>query len=169
MRPPSLRAEQGQELLGHDLQAGHGAPHRALAVARGGRDVEGCTLSTCEKRSRQRVVDGPYDPRLREAKFLNAIIVVSNNDQVPDQQGPWRRTKQAQRRCRPRTATRRPRSGGCSTTTWTRRVTLAEPNRGTSSSWSGRWTVRKSPDSTPSCQRPDNGSWTRAGNTRCSR
>ena len=45
-----------------------------------GRDVEGCTLSTCEKRSRQRVVDGPYDPRLREAKFLNATIVVSNND-----------------------------------------------------------------------------------------
>ena len=41
---------------------------------------KGCALSTLEKRSRQRVVDGPYDPRLREAKFLNATIVVSNND-----------------------------------------------------------------------------------------
>ena len=30
---PSFRAQQGQELLGHDLQAGHGAPHRALLMA----------------------------------------------------------------------------------------------------------------------------------------
>jgi len=45
-----------------------------------GRPVEGCTLSREERQSRKRVVDGPYDPRLREEKFARATVVVPNND-----------------------------------------------------------------------------------------
>ena len=46
-----------------------------------GKRVEGCTLSPEERRSRQRVlVDGPCDQRLHEEKFLNATVVVANND-----------------------------------------------------------------------------------------
>ena len=45
-----------------------------------GRPVKGCNLSEEEKRSRQRVVDGPWDPRLQEEKFVNAVVIVPNND-----------------------------------------------------------------------------------------
>ena len=45
-----------------------------------GRPVKGCNLSEDEKRSRQRVVDGPWDPRLQEEKFVNAVVIVPNND-----------------------------------------------------------------------------------------
>ena len=45
-----------------------------------GRPVKGCNLSPEEKRSRQRVVDGPWGPRLQEAKFLDAPVIVPNND-----------------------------------------------------------------------------------------
>ena len=45
-----------------------------------GRPVEGCTLSQEERRSRKRLVDGPRDPRLREPKFVEATVVVANND-----------------------------------------------------------------------------------------
>ena len=45
-----------------------------------GRPVEGCNLSEDEKRSRQRVVDGPWDPRLQEEKFVNTVVIVPNND-----------------------------------------------------------------------------------------
>ena len=45
-----------------------------------GRPVEDCNLSAEEKRSRQRVVDGPWDPRLQQGKFVNATVIVPNND-----------------------------------------------------------------------------------------
>ncbi|CAE7470232.1 pfh1, partial [Symbiodinium pilosum] len=45
-----------------------------------GRPVEGCNLSAEESRSRQRVVDGPWDPRLQQGKFVNATVIVPNND-----------------------------------------------------------------------------------------
>ena len=45
-----------------------------------GERVEGCTLSEAERRSRKRVIDGPDDPRLQEAKFKEAMVVVANND-----------------------------------------------------------------------------------------
>ena len=139
---PSLPAQQKQELLGHDLQAGHGAPHRALAVAHPGRGEHGerpahgaggtprperrpdrvavearrtCSSAATSGSSRrpraaswrtspprcERPARPSREPRprtlssttardssgkarsracLREAKFLNATIVVSNND-----------------------------------------------------------------------------------------
>ena len=58
-----------------------------------GLPVEGCTLSEEERLSRKRVIDGPNDPRLQEARFKEAMAVVANNDAaLPDQQGQGRRT-----------------------------------------------------------------------------
>lgn len=45
-----------------------------------GLSVEGCTLSEEERLSRKRVIDGPNDPRLQEARFKEAMAVVANND-----------------------------------------------------------------------------------------
>ena len=42
--------------------------------------VEGCTLSAKERASRKRVIDSPMDPRLQEAKFREAPVIVPNND-----------------------------------------------------------------------------------------
>ena len=42
--------------------------------------MEGCTLSEEERRSRQRVISSPDDPRLQESKFKEAMTVVANND-----------------------------------------------------------------------------------------
>ena len=45
-----------------------------------GRPVEGCTLSPEERASRQRVIDGPDDPRLQNMKFVTGTVIVANND-----------------------------------------------------------------------------------------
>ena len=45
-----------------------------------GERVEGCTLSEAERRSRQRVIRSPDDPRLQEERFKEAMVVVANND-----------------------------------------------------------------------------------------
>ena len=45
-----------------------------------GTRVEGCTLSAKERASRKRVIDSPMDPRLQEAKFREAPVIVANND-----------------------------------------------------------------------------------------
>ena len=45
-----------------------------------GRPVEGCQLSPEERQSRCRLIRGPDDPRLREAKFQEAPLIVANND-----------------------------------------------------------------------------------------
>ncbi|CAE7457464.1 pfh1 [Symbiodinium natans] len=45
-----------------------------------GRPVEGCTLSSEERASRQRVIDGPDDPRLQDMKFVTGTVIVANND-----------------------------------------------------------------------------------------
>ena len=45
-----------------------------------GKPVEGCLLSKEEKESRRRVIAGPQDPRLRQAKFQEAPLIVANND-----------------------------------------------------------------------------------------
>ena len=45
-----------------------------------GRPVEGCQLSPEERQSRCRLIKGPDDPRLREAKFQEAPLIVANND-----------------------------------------------------------------------------------------
>ncbi|CAE7259812.1 pfh1 [Symbiodinium natans] len=45
-----------------------------------GRPVEGCTLSPEERASRQRVIDGPDDPRLQDMKFVTGTVIVANND-----------------------------------------------------------------------------------------
>ena len=42
--------------------------------------VEGCKLSAKERASRKRVIDSPMDPRLQEAKFREAPVIVANND-----------------------------------------------------------------------------------------
>ena len=42
--------------------------------------VDGCTLTEEERRSRQRVVSSPADPRLMEEKFKEAPAIVANND-----------------------------------------------------------------------------------------
>ena len=45
-----------------------------------GKEVEGCELAEEERASRRRVVQGPEDPRLREARFQEAPAVVATND-----------------------------------------------------------------------------------------
>ena len=45
-----------------------------------GKPVEGCQLSEAERASRRRVITGPQDPRLRQAKFQEAPLIVANND-----------------------------------------------------------------------------------------
>lgn len=45
-----------------------------------GKSVEGCQLSPEERDSRRRVITGPDDPRLQEARFQEAPIIVANND-----------------------------------------------------------------------------------------
>lgn len=45
-----------------------------------GLPVEGCTLSEEERASRRRVIISLNDPRLQEAKFKEAVVVVANND-----------------------------------------------------------------------------------------
>ena len=45
-----------------------------------GEPVEGCTLSAKERASRKRVIDSAKDPRLQEAKFREAMVIVANND-----------------------------------------------------------------------------------------
>ena len=45
-----------------------------------GKPVEGCQLSPEERASRRRLITGPEDPRLREAKFQAAPLIVANND-----------------------------------------------------------------------------------------
>ena len=45
-----------------------------------GMPVQGCRLSTEERASRCRVITGPRDPRLLEAKFQEAPVIVANND-----------------------------------------------------------------------------------------
>ena len=47
-----------------------------------GGHVEGCSLSAEERCSRQRVADGPWYPRLRQGKFVNATVVVANKYQI---------------------------------------------------------------------------------------
>ena len=45
-----------------------------------GLPVEGCQLSPEERASRRRVITGPDDPRLQLPKFLEAPLIVANND-----------------------------------------------------------------------------------------
>ena len=45
-----------------------------------GLPVEGCRLSAEERASRRRVITGPDDPRLLEARFQEAPVIVANND-----------------------------------------------------------------------------------------
>ena len=45
-----------------------------------GRPVEGCRLSAEERASRCRVITGSNDPRLLEARFQEAPVIVANND-----------------------------------------------------------------------------------------
>ena len=45
-----------------------------------GKPVEGCRLTAAERESRRRVIAGPGDPRLGEAKFRWAAAIVANND-----------------------------------------------------------------------------------------
>lgn len=45
-----------------------------------GKPVEGCQLSREERESRRRVIHGASDPRLQEAKFQEAAVIVANND-----------------------------------------------------------------------------------------
>ena len=45
-----------------------------------GEPVEGCRLSAEERASRRRVITGPDDPRLLEARFQEAPVIVANND-----------------------------------------------------------------------------------------
>ena len=57
-----------------------------------GHRVEGCHLSAEERRSRQRIIDGPADPRLREPKFQHAPVIVANNDakyQISKDRAEW--------------------------------------------------------------------------------
>lgn len=42
--------------------------------------VDGCQLSKQERASRRRVIIGPHDPRLQEARFRDAPVIVANND-----------------------------------------------------------------------------------------
>ena len=42
--------------------------------------VAGCKLSAEERASRCRLITGPQDPRLQEAKFREAPLIVANND-----------------------------------------------------------------------------------------
>eukprot|EP00435_Cladocopium_sp_Y103_P018792 s5092_g4.t1 len=45
-----------------------------------GKPVEGCQLSPHKRPSRQRVITGPEDPRLRLPQFQEAPLIVANND-----------------------------------------------------------------------------------------
>ena len=45
-----------------------------------GLPVEGCRLSAQERASRRRVIPDPDDPRLLEARFQEAPVIVANND-----------------------------------------------------------------------------------------
>ncbi|CAK9090437.1 unnamed protein product [Durusdinium trenchii] len=61
-----------------ELRAGHLSENNWRYLH--GYPVEGCKLSKEERESRRRVIDGPGDPRLREARFQEAPVIVANND-----------------------------------------------------------------------------------------
>ena len=45
-----------------------------------GKPVDGCRLSEEERASRRRLIASPEDPRLREKRFVEATVIVANND-----------------------------------------------------------------------------------------
>ncbi|CAJ1394411.1 unnamed protein product, partial [Effrenium voratum] len=61
-----------------ELRAGHLSERNWKYLH--GLPVEGCALSDEERASRRRVVAGHSDPRLQEAKFKQAPVIVANND-----------------------------------------------------------------------------------------
>ena len=61
-------------------QLGHGYLSEENRKYLHGEPVEGCRLSVEERRSRKRVIDGPEDPRLQEAKYQTAPVNVAHND-----------------------------------------------------------------------------------------